>query len=204
MFVKQRLISLLFIIFLSLFTSCGDDEQEYTPKPKAYFRIDFPSKEYYKYDSICPFTFEAPLYATVEQDKDKNSQPCWLNIVYKKFNAQLHLSYKKIETDSSLKDYLEKSREFAIKHQVKASGMDQQPILRDSANVFGMFYDIDGNVASNMQFYVTDSTNHFVRASLYFNVRPNIDSLKIVVDFIKVDVLRMINTFAWKNSSKKN
>jgi gliding motility-associated lipoprotein GldD len=187
------------IIPLLLFVACGDDDDDvYTPKPKAYFRIDFPEKKYVTYDSVCPFTFETPVYSIVEKDMDPNSKPCWINIKYPQFKAQLHVSYALLNND--LNTYIETSRELAIKHQVKASGLDQQAIIRDSAKVYGLFYDIAGNTASSMQFYVTDSTHHFLRGSLYFNVAPNIDSMKIVVDYLKKDVLYMIQTFKWKEA----
>ena len=193
------LLKSLFVLPIVFLIACGDDEDEvFTPKPRAYYRIDFPQKKYVTYDSVCPFTFETPVYSIVEKDRDPNSKPCWINIKYPQFKAQLHVSYALLNND--LNTYIETSRELAIKHQIKASGLDQQVIIRDSAKVYGLFYDISGNTASSMQFYVTDSTNHFLRGSLYFNVAPNIDSLKIVVDYLKTDVLHMIQTFKWKEA----
>ncbi len=192
------LLKSLFVLPIVLLMACGDDEDDvFTPKPRAYYRIDFPQKKYVTYDSVCPFTFETPVYSKVEKDQDPNSKPCWINIKYPQFKAQLHVSYALLNND--LNTYIETSRELAIKHQIKASGLDQQVIIRDSAKVYGLFYDIAGNTASSMQFYVTDSTNHFLRGSLYFNVAPNIDSMQIVVDYLKTDVLHMIQTFKWKD-----
>ena len=94
---------------------------------------------------------------------------------------------------------LNQSRDFVVKHQVKSTGIDETVIIRDSAKVYGLVYDISGNSASNVQFYVTDSTHHFMRGALYFNSVPNIDSLKIVVDYLRLDILQMIKTFKWKN-----
>lgn len=199
-------LKLLLFLPLLFLISCGEDEDAvFTPKPRAYYRIDFPQKKYVTYDSVCPFTFETPVYSLVEKDMDPNSKPCWINIKYPQFRAQLHVSYALLNND--LNTYIETSRELAIKHQIKASGLDQQVIIRDSAKVYGLFYDIAGNTASSMQFYVTDSSNHFLRGSLYFNVAPNIDSMKIVVDYLKTDVLHMIQSFKWKeaiSTSKKN
>lgn len=205
----MRLLSKSFIVlFFSLgisilsFTSCGDDEDEvYTPKPKGYYRIDFPEKKYRLYDSLCPYKFEIPTYSFIDNDKHKGADPCWINVNFPKFNAQVHLSYK--ELNNNLDTILNQSRELAIKHQVKATGMDETVIIRDSAKVYGLIYDISGNTASNLQFYVTDSTKHYMRGALYFNSVPNIDSVKIVLDFIRKDVLHMIQTFEWKGTSTK-
>jgi gliding motility-associated lipoprotein GldD len=190
----------LILVFSSLiiFTSCVNDEDEiYIPKPKGYFRIDFPKKEYRVYDSICPYSFEIPTYAFIDNDKHLNADPCWLNINFPKYNAKIHLSYKVIS--NNLDTILNQSRDFVVKHQIKSTGIDEVVIIRDSAKVYGLVYDISGNSASNIQFYVTDSTHHFMRGALYFNSVPNIDSLKIVVDYLRTDILKMIKTFKWKN-----
>ena len=193
-------LNYLILIFSSLiiFTSCVDDDDAiYIPKPKGYFRIDFPKKEYRVYDSICPYSFEIPTYAFIDNDKHLKADPCWLDINFPKYNAKIHLSYKVIS--NNLDTILNQSRDFVVKHQIKSTGIDEVVIIRDSAKVYGLVYDISGNSASNIQFYVTDSTHHFMRGALYFNSVPNIDSLKIVVDYLRTDILQMIKTFKWKN-----
>lgn len=182
---------------LLILSSCEDeDDVIYSPKPRGYFRIDMPKKEYVRYDEACPFTFDYPTYAVINKDKHKGAEPCWLNIDFPKFKATIHLSYKKVE--NNIATYLEDSRNFAVKHQVKATGMNESVIIRDSSKVYGLLYDIEGNTASSLQFYMTDSTHHFLRGALYFNASPNIDSLKIVLDFIRQDVMQMIKTTRWK------
>lgn len=177
--------------------SCDDEEEIFSPKPRGYFRINFPEKKYRLYDSICPYTFEIPIYATMNQDKHNGAEPCWLNLEFPKYRATVHLSYKVVNND--IGKYLEDAHQFANKHQVKATGLDEIAVLRDSAKVYGLVFDIAGNTASAVQFYLTDSTQHFLRGALYFNSIPNIDSLRIVVDFIKKDILHLINTTTWKN-----
>ena len=203
MSLKNKTISNLLLLcscFFALASCLGTgDEEVITPKPRAFYSLSFPEKKYKLYDVDCPFSFETPEYSTVEPDQQKNAEPCWINIKYPLFKAQLHISYK--EVNNNLPKYLSEARELAIRHQVKATGLEQQPILRDSAKVFGIFYDIEGNTASAVQFYVTDSTKHFLRGSLYFNCPPNIDSMKIVIDFLRADVLHLVQTFKWKNGS---
>lgn len=195
----NTILKLLFVAFaLTIFISCGNDDDEdiSIPKPKGYFRIDMPKKEYRVYDSLCPYSFEMPLYSFIDNDKHLGADPCWLNLHFPKFNAQIHLSYKVIT--NNLDTVLEQSRDFAIKHQVKATGLEETVIIRPEAKVYGLVYDIAGNTASNLQFYLTDSTHHFIRGALYFNSVPNIDSQKVVIDFIRKDVERMITSFKWK------
>lgn len=189
---------LLFITALSVLTlvSCEDEDIVYSPKPKGYCRIDFPEKKYVRFDSTCNYTFEVPAYSRIVKDAGPGTEPCWYNLEFPQFKATLYMSYKPVQ--NNIAKYLDDSHNFANRHQIKATGLEQVAILRDSAKVYGLMFDISGNTASSLQFYLTDSTKHFLRGSLYFNSVPNIDSLQIVVDFLKKDVLHLINTTEWK------
>ncbi len=199
-FFRPKLLLLTaFISILGLY-ACGEEEDILSPKPRGYFRIAFPEKSYKPYDSLCPFRFEVPAYSEVVPNRQKNAEPCWQNIEFKRFKATLYMSYKAV--NKNLPKYLDDAHEFANRHQIKANGLEQIAIVRDSAKVYGLLFDISGNTASSVQFYLTDSTNHFLRGSLYFNCTPNADSLKKVIDFLKQDILHLINTTSWKNSEK--
>lgn len=178
---------------------CDNEEEVFSPKPRGYFRINFPEKSYRIYDSICPYTFEIPVYARMNQDKHNGANPCWLNLEFPKYKATVYLSYNSVNND--IGKFLEDAHDIANRHQVKATGLDEITVLRDSAKVYGLVFDIAGNTASSVQFYLTDSTRHFLRGSLYFYSAPNIDSLRIVVDFIKKDILHLINTTSWKTDA---
>ncbi len=185
------------LISLCLLPACGGSD--FTPRPKAYFRIAFPEKKYVHYTpSDCPFSFDYPVYATAAPDPDKLAEPCWINIDFGKLNGTLHLSYKRV--DKNLGQYIEDAHTFITKHIVKANAMPELLVRNDSVRVFGLLTDIEGNAASPLQFYLTDSTQHFVRGALYFNARPNMDSIAPVLKFVREDVMRMISTFRWKNA----
>lgn len=201
--MKSFKILLLFFTLNLFFQNCADDDEDtYTPKPRGYYRIAFPQKKYQLYDSTsCPFQFEYPEYGKIEKDPHFMAEPCWINIQFPYFKATLHLSYKNMQ-GKKIADLIEDSRELAIRHQIKSIGMEETVILRDSVKVYGLIYDIQGNTASSLQFYITDSTNHFMRGALYFNVRPNIDSVKIVLEFLRKDVIHLIQTMKWKNNNQ--
>ncbi len=184
---------LAFLINLLLF-SCGND---YVPKPRGYFRIDLPEKQYRLLDSIYPYTFEYPVYAQIIPDKFAPDEPYWINIDFPQFKGRLHLSYKVI--DNNLADYLEDARTMVVKHIPKASAINEELIINEHDKTFGLIYEIKGiGAASPYQFFITDSTKHFLRGALYFNIVPNNDSLAPVIDFLKQDIEQMINTFKWK------
>lgn len=189
---------ILILPLLFVFASCMN-ENSYIPKRKGYFRISLPEKQYQNYKGACPFTFEYPIYAKVVKDTEPNAQPCWINVVYPQFRGKLYLSYKVI--NNNLDKYLEESRDFAVKHEVKASAINEKDYTNATKKVYGLVYDIEGNAASNLQFYLTDSTKNFIRGALYFYSVPNKDSLEPVVDFIKKDIYHMVETFRWKNDS---
>lgn len=197
---KLFLYTLLICTICIAFCSCDDEEDKiYSPKPRGYFRIQFPEKKYRVYDSVPNFSFEIPEYSHMMQGKYKGDDTCWLNLEFPKYKATLNLTYRKVNGD--LNRFLNDSRWYAIEHQKKATGLDESPIVRDSARVFGLVYDIAGNTASSVQFYITDSTKHFMRGSLYFKCFPNADSLKIVIDFIRKDILQLVKTCKWKENA---
>jgi len=184
-----------------MLTSCGGDEVT-TPKPKAYFRLSYPEKKYVKYDADCPFTFEIPVYSNVDNDKNYNAEPCWLNLNFPTFQGTLHLSYKEVK--GNIEGYMADTYTLASKHQIKASGIEEQQISKPKDKVYGLIYDIEGNAASSFQFFLTDSTKHFIRGALYFNAVPNTDSIAPVVEFIKKDLFHFIDTFRWKEDAASN
>lgn len=196
----KGLAFLLLLPMAGFFHSCGDDDDNtIAPKPRAYFRMSFPDKKYVMYDSTCPFRFEIPGYAKIEDDKSSRSEPCWLNYNIPSLKATIHLTYKTV--DGNLNDYLENTFEYVSKHQMKSSGIQEEIVQKDSKKVYGIIYNIAGNAASSVQFFLTDSTKHFLRGSLYFYAVPNTDSIKPSLDFIKEDIYKMVETFEWKDNT---
>lgn len=184
---------LFYVIILFLF-SC--ESENYTPKPTGYFRIDLPEKTYEKIETDCPFSFEIPTYSNIQPNKNNIDKPCWFDIVFEKMNASIYFSYKPV--NNNINQFLEDSRTLAFKHTVKAFDIEQNTISFPEKKVYGLVYIIEGNAASAYQFHLTDSTNHFVRGSLYFNNVPNQDSIQPVLDFIEKDIAHLFETFEWK------
>lgn len=193
---NSRLLLVVFCILSVLFTSC--DEKQYQPKPRAYFRIDFPEKEYVRIDTMRYFSFEYPVYSTITPDYLSPNEKEWINIEYPAYKGTLHLSYKTVE--DNLGKYLEDSYYMMTKHVTRAMGIRDSLIINPDRDVYGLMYFLEGEgVASSLQFYLTDSVRHFMRGSLYFNVNVNNDSLAPVIDFITDDVRHLIETMEWKN-----
>lgn len=189
--MKNKIFVFLVLIIV-LLSSCNNDKP--TPKPRGYFRIDLPEKNTYKtYDDECPFTFEIPSYTFIVK---KEQGYCWLDLYFPSNKATVWLTYKTLNND--LKAILEDSRELVYKHTVKADAIEEIPFINEEAKVYGTLYNLKGNTASAVEFYLTDSTTHFFRGSLYFEVPPNKDSLAPVIDFIREDIVHLIESFRWK------
>lgn len=179
-------VTMLFII------GCNDDA---VPKPTGYFRIDLPDTAYHKVDMKgYPYNFEIPKYSvpTVPYFKN-NPYPYWLNIDFKPFNATLYLSYRAI--DNNLDTLLNDSWAFVMKHSSKSDGIESSNYINEERKIYGTMFTIDGMTnASPIQFYLLDSTRHFLRGALYFNTVPNNDSLKPVIERIKQDIQHLVET----------
>lgn len=180
-----------FIILLVIFfSSC---EEEYFPKQKGYFRIDLPEKDYLELKEGYPYFFKYSKHSLVF---DYKLDSFWVNIFYPKYKATIYLTYK--ELDNNLKQFSEQTRTFVYKHAVKADAIGETPWANKERKVYGILYDIKGNTASSLNFYLTDSVKNYISGALYFNNKPNKDSLAPVVDYIREDIIHLIETFEWK------
>jgi gliding motility-associated lipoprotein GldD len=204
--VSMKKVVLLLLPVLLLFAACSGNS-DYSPKPRGYFRIVFPKKEYQQFNGPYPFTFIYPKYAVIEKDstpqrRDKKllNMNYLLNMQFPQFNGTLHLSYESITSKKVFDELTEDARKFAFKHTVKATAIDQGIIHNPDRKIYGVYYSIDGNAASSIQFYITDSTKNYMRGALYFNSTPRIDSIQPVLNFVKKDVDTMIKTFRWKGN----
>ena len=205
---------IFYIFFISLFVvSCSS---RFTPKPKGYFKIDFPQRAYQVFNEPgFPYSFEYPVYATITKELDSSGQqPYWLNVEFKDFAGSIYLSYKSINgysaykvksgnvyRDSLVKNSFERLRDEAFsltyKHTIKASGIVDS-FINPAKGYAGIYFYVEGNAATSKQFFITDSAKHFLRGALYFDATPNQDSIGVVSEFLDADVKHLINTLRWK------
>lgn len=194
-FIQKRIIpTLIAVVSIALLSSCNDNS---VPKPRGFFRIDMPDRSYKVLDSIFPYVFEYPEYAVITNDPHSPDQSYWINVDFPRFKGRLHLSYKPL--NNNLPVYTEDAHTLVMKHIPKASGIEEIRIENKDNKVYGLIYDIKGTgTASPYQFYLTDSSKHFLRGALYFEVLPNNDSLAPVITFLKEDIAHMLETLRWK------
>lgn len=191
--IKILYLGIYVLLVLFFMNAC---REAYTPKPRTYIRLDFPEKEFIIFDSIPSYSFEYPKYAEIQTNFEGNKTPDWFNIDLPGLNGRIYMSYKKI--NNNLNEYIEDSRGFVYKHTIKAESINELTVSDEKRKVYGILYDIKGNTASNVQFFLTDSVRHFLRGALYFNSQPDKDSLNPVINFVRDDILHLINTLEWK------
>ena len=179
----------IFILVGILLLSC---QENYTPKPRGFFKLSFPEKEFQQYAQSCPFTFEFPAYSKI-QNLEKI---CFFNLKFPDFKATLHVSY--FAVNGNLYQHTEESRTLAYKHSIKANTISEQLFIDKKNKVFGLVYDYQGITATALQFYLTDSANHFFRGALYFDTEVN-DSIVPVSNFLQEDIKVLIESFHWKD-----
>lgn len=195
--------SLLRICFLLILFTVGCQEV-FVPKPRGYFTIDFPKKEYQVFDRPnYPYSFEYPTYATVVKDStffgEPTENPWWINIDFPQFNGRIYVSYKALLNQQQFSKVLQDAFKLTGKHSTKAYSIDDS-LFRNAQGVSGLFFKVGGDVATANQFFLTDSTKHFLRGALYFDATPNEDSLSVVNRFLLDDVRHIIETFRWKGN----
>lgn len=191
---KGIILSLLFFAA----TSCSSD---YTIRQKGYFRIELPQHKYVAFDKPgFPYTFEYPVYSSVVQDstyfESEPENPYWVNIDFPSLNGRIYISYKDVRKNNFDK-LVDDAFKLTYKHSAKATGI-KDSLMRTPNGITGIFFKVGGNAATARQFFVTDSTRHFLRGALYFDSTPNADSLGVVNDFLEIDMKHLINTLRWK------
>ena len=192
--MRNLIISLVLLLLVTAL-SCGDRNPQ--PKPRGYFRIDFPEKQYVSLDTMRHYSFEYPTYATITPDFYSLNEKEWVNVEFTGFKGTIHISYKNVNLN--LSEYVEDAYRMITKHITKATGIRDSVVIDKERKVYGLVYTLEGEgVASPLQFYLTDSTKHFLRGSLYFNIYPNNDSMQPVIKFISEDAKHLINTLKWK------
>ena len=186
---KNRMSRTVIFFLVILLASCTN----YSPKPYGYFRIEFPEHSYIEFDrETCPYKFELSKEAAIFPRREKH----WMDVHYPRYGAQLHCGYMPV--NKNFRELSEDSHALVYKHIVRADDIVDYLFEHPEEKVYGIFYDLEGNTASPMQFVLTDSTRHFFRAAFYFNVAPNADSLAPVKEYLREELMHLMETFKWK------
>ena len=185
---KKILVQSVVVCFIVLFSAC---KKEVLPKPAAYLRLDYPMAQYAHFENSCPFAFDINAKAIIKGEKD-----CGFTISYPKMKATIYLTYKPV--NNNLNKLLRDAQKLTFEHVIKADDILEQPHLNPEKKVYGMFYQVDGNAATNSQFYLTDSTRYFLTGSVYFYAKTNFDSIMPAASYIKNDMQHLMETLSWK------
>lgn len=180
--------ALAVFILVGLLGSCGD---EVVVKPEAKLRLQYPVPNYEKLNLPCPYYFEKNRMAKIAVKSN-----CAVNIDYPPMKATVYLTYQ--EVNGNLKALLEDAQKLTYDHTVKATEIFEQPRVDSVNKVYGMFYMINGDAATQSQFYVTDSLKHFITGSLYFNSKPNFDSIYPAAVYLRNDIRVIMESIHWK------
>lgn len=187
----------LALITLSLFASCGGDKIS-IPKPPTYLRLNLPDHTYSLFSEDCPYEFESASIFKIRAVTDEKGQlTCHKDIDLGPLNGVMHFSY--IPMQNELADYINFAINKVEEHKVKATAIEDTLIIRPKDKVYGTFFELQGDVASPFQFYLTDSTSRFVSGVVYLNAAPKYDSLRPSLEYLKVDLYRFLETFKWKD-----
>ena len=185
-------------LLTGLLVACGNDP---IPKPKGYLRLEYPKPEYKNVDVSLPFTFDKnQLAKRIRSIKADSTHHIYgVDLDYPSLKGTIYLTYKDVSSKAQLMNYIKDAQNLTQKHVIKADEIAEQPYINKDHHVFGMFYEVGGNAASQSQFYVTDSTKHFLNGSLYFYAKPNYDSILPAAVYLKNDIQRIMESLRWKD-----
>jgi len=190
--VRSKAVVFLLGVFVSFAAvSC---KEEAVPKPKSHLRLEYPTAKYKAYSlptGSCGYEFDVNEFSTIKTKSD-----CSLEIQYPKMKATVYLNYKPV--NNNIEQLLRDAQKLTYEHVIKADDIAEQPFVNPEHKAYGMFYQVGGNAATNAQFYVTDSTRHFLVGSVYFYAKPNYDSILPAAAYIKNDMRKIMETVKWK------
>jgi gliding motility-associated lipoprotein GldD len=186
----------LLLCVVVIFSSC---EKTYTPRPVGYNRLILPEQSYRSFPDTLPYRFEYSKYAQLLDDTSRISERYWVEIYYPDLKANVHITYKKVNgNEKLLKEYLNDAYTLTAKHQIKAHAIDEAIVTTPSGKT-AVIAELEGEVPSQFQFTMTDSSKNFLRGALYFNTTVQNDSLAPAIDFMKKEIMHIINTLEWKD-----
>lgn len=186
----------LFIAIIGLLWGCSEELP--IPKPPTYLRTDFPKHTYHKVADVPVYSFEVSDQYVVKPITYRGEVTNHKEIFLGPLNGILYLNYYPLPNRDTLIRYINLSNDKVDEHQVKADRIIDKNFIFKDKQVYGTFFEFEGNVATNFQFYLTDSTSRFIRGEVLMNCKPNFDSLRPSLDYLKQDLIHMIETFEWK------
>lgn len=189
-------VAFLLVLIIALIT--GSCSKDYQPKPKGYNRIPLPDTSYVALPDTLPYQFEYSKYARLTKDTSWIREKHWVEVYYPTLKANIHITYKKVmNNEQLLKEFLNDAYVLTAKHQIKANAINETIVTTKEGKV-AVIAEIEGEVPSQFQFTMTDSTRNFIRGALYFNTKVQNDSLRPAIDFMKKEMMHIVNTLEWK------
>lgn len=197
--IKKISNTCLLLFFVLITISCTEG---YVPKPKGYNRITLPDHAYLASTDTMPYIFEYSRHANLRKDASPYSEKYWVNLIYPEMGASVQITYKPIGNNQELlEQYLSDAYKLTAKHQVKAYAIEET-VLKTPNGKTAVVAELSGEVPSQFQFVMTDSVDHFLRGALYFQTATKNDSLAPVIEYIKKDMIHLINSLDWNNGSE--
>ncbi len=192
-------LNLILTLFFSFFlTNCQNEDEGFTPKPRGYHRLSLPKAEYVSLPDTFPYTFRYSAHAKLLNDTSNLAERYWAEVYYPQFTANLDISYKRIGNKQQFMELVNDSHNLAGRHTIKAYSI-QETILKTEKGLNAAIFELEGEIPTQLQFYVTDSTDHFLRIDLYFPTSLQNDSLAPVIDFVKKDMMVMLHSIEWNS-----
>ncbi|MCP9198924.1 gliding motility lipoprotein GldD [Gramella sp. GC03-9] len=187
----MRILKFVLFVMVLVSAGCKDDPR---PKPKAFLALEYPKPSYERIDIGCPYVFEKNELAKVLPSR--NQIPCWITLDYEFMKGSIFITYQPVR--DNLDSLLMDAQKLPLQHTIKADLIEGDIYTNDFNQTYGMFYEIEGDAASQAQFYLTDSTDHFITGSVYFDRVPNFDSIVPAADYLKKDIRHLMESLKWK------
>jgi len=198
-FSEGEVVSRWWLLTIGVCFLLAGCDKEYLPKPLGYNRLELPEPAYRSLPDTFPYSFEYSSHAKLLDDSSAYNERYWIQLYYPMMRSNVHITYKPLgKNQKLLKEYLDDAYKLTAKHQIKAYAINEVISTTPSGKT-AVIAELEGEVPSQFQFTITDSSNNFLRGALYFNTQVQNDSLAPAIEYMKKDIMHLINTLEWKN-----
>ena len=171
------------------------------PKQSAFLRLDYSNPQYEQINNNSfPFLFETNNILSNISEINISNESIDFILKYDELNGQVNFQYKNVASKEALDTYILDLKKTIETHSIMANTVRIRDYVLEENDIYGRIFDLSGNVASPYQFYLTDNEYNVISGFVYFNIKPNYDSILPAINYIENDMINLIESFSWKKN----
>ena len=136
---------------------------------RAIIDSNYQKEEYISLPDSLPYSFDVSKAVRILRDSSYIAERYWIDLYYPTITANIQITYKALNEDRQLlEELVNDAYRLTSKHQIKAYAIEET-VVRTPSGKTAVIAELEGEVPSQFQFFVTDSTHNFLRGAPLFS-----------------------------------